>query len=60
MDTMDNWQLENSPAIVVKIGETNLYASISSQREEKGRPIYWVAPKEFLGEKVHFIELIFP
>ena len=56
---MDNWQLENSPAIVVKIGETNLYASVSSQREEKGKPIYWLAPKGYLGEKVHvcFIEL---
>lgn len=54
---MDNWQLENSPAIVVKIGETNLYASVSSQREEKGKPIYWLAPKEYLGQKVHFIEL---
>lgn len=54
---MDNWQLENSPAIVVKIGETNLYASVSSQREEKGKPIYWLAPKEYLGEKVCFIEL---
>lgn len=54
---MDNWQLENSPAIVVKIGETNLYASVSSQREEKGKPIYWLAPKEYLGEKVCFVEL---
>jgi len=54
---MDNWQLENSPAIVVKIGETNLYASVSSQREEKGKPIYWLAPKEYLGQKVRFIEL---
>ena len=54
---MDNWQLENSPAIEVKIGETNLYASVSSQREEKGKPIYWLAPKEYLGEKVCFIEL---
>jgi len=54
---MDNWQLENSPAIVVKIGETNLYASVSSQREDKGKPIYWLAPKEYLGEKVCFIEL---
>lgn len=54
---MDNWQLENSPAIVVKIGETNLYASVSSQREEKGKPIYWLAPREYLGEKVCFIEL---
>ena len=54
---IDNWQLENSPAIVVKIGETNLYASVSSQREEKGKPIYWVAPKGYLGEKVFFIEL---
>lgn len=53
VDTMDNWELENSPAIVVKIGETNLYASISSQREEKGKPIYWLAPEEFLGQKVH-------
>ena len=52
---MDNWQLENSPAVVVKIGETNLYASVSSQREEKGKPIYWVAPKGYLGEKVCFI-----
>lgn len=54
---MDNWQLENSPAIVVKIGETNLYASVSSQRKKKGKPIYWLAPKEYLGEKVCFIEL---
>lgn len=54
---MDNWQLENSPAIVVKIGETNLYASVSSQREEKGKPIYWLAPKEYLGQKVYFIAL---
>lgn len=57
MVIMDNWQLENSPAIVVKIGETNLYASVSSQREEKGKPIYWLAPKEYLGQKVRFIEL---
>ena len=57
MVMMDNWQLENSPAIVVKIGETNLYASVSSQREDKGKPIYWLAPKEYLGEKVCFIEL---
>lgn len=54
---MDNWQLENSPAIVVKIGETNLYASVSSQREEKGKPIYWLAPKEYLEQKVCFIAL---
>lgn len=54
---MDNWQLENSPAIVVKIGETNLYASVSSQRKKEGKPIYWLAPKEYLGEKVCFIEL---
>lgn len=53
---MDNWQLENSPAIVVKIGETNLYASVSSQREEKGKPIYWLAPNEYLGQKVCFFE----
>ena len=57
MVVMDNWQLENSPAIVVKIGETNLYASVSSQREDKGKPIYWLAPKEYLGEKVCFIGL---
>ena len=52
VDTMDNWELENSPAIVVKIGDTNLYASVSSQRDEKGKPIYWLASKEYLGQKV--------
>ena len=53
INTMDNWKLENSPAIVVKIDETKLSASVSSQRDEKGKPIYWIAPMEYLGQKVH-------
>lgn len=49
---MSDWTLENTPASVQKLGNTNLYASISSQRNDKGKPVYWVAPKDYLGKKV--------
>ena len=52
VNVMDEWELENGPSPIIKIGDTNLYASISSQRTEKDKPVYWVAPKEFLGKKV--------
>lgn len=54
---MDGWNIENTPASVVKIGDTNLYAAISSQRNEKGKPVYWVAPKEYLGKKVNILSI---
>lgn len=49
---MSDWTLENTPASGQKLGDTNLYASISSQRTDKGKPVYWVAPKNYLGKKV--------
>ena len=52
MVNMSDWTLENTPASVQKLGNTNLYASISSQRNVKGKPVYWVAPKDYLGKKV--------
>ena len=52
MDSMDDWTIENTPASVVNIGATNLYVSISSQRNEKDKPVYWKAPKDYLGKKV--------
>ena len=52
MVNMSDWTLENTPASVQKLGNTNLYASISSQRNDKGKPVYWVAPKDYLGKKV--------
>ena len=57
MNSMDGWNIENTPASVVKIGDTNLYAAISSQRTEKGKPVYWVAPKEYLGKKVNILSI---
>lgn len=50
---MDGWTIENTPASVTKIGADELYAGISSQRNEKDKPVYWVAPKEYLGKKVY-------
>lgn len=52
MVNMSDWTLENTPASVQKLGNTNLYASISSQRNDKGKPVYWVALKDYLGKKV--------
>lgn len=52
MVNMSDWTLENTPTSVQKLGNTNLYASISSQRNDKGKPVYWVAPKDYLGKKV--------
>lgn len=52
MDSMDEWTLENTPASVLKTSDSSLYAAISSQRNEKAKPVYWVAPKEYLGKKV--------
>ena len=52
VNSMDDWTIENTPASVVKIGAVNLSAAISSQRDEKDKPVYWVAPKAYLGKKV--------
>ena len=52
MNSTDDWGIENTPASVVKIGAATLYSAISSQRNEKDKPVYWVASQEYLGKKV--------
>ena len=52
VNSTDDWGIENTPASVVKIGAATLYSAISSQRNEKDKPVYWVASQEYLGKKV--------
>ena len=55
---MDDWTIENTPASVVKIGAANLSAAISSQRNEKDKPVYWLAPEAYLGKKVQYMHYL--
>ncbi|XP_068678125.1 laminin subunit alpha-like [Montipora foliosa] len=52
VNSTDDWGIENTPASVVKIGAATLYSAISSQRNEKDKPVYWVASQEYLGKKI--------
>lgn len=55
---MDSWTAENTPALVTETGNDTIYVAISSQRNEKDKPVYLVAPKEYLGKKVGILDVL--
>ena len=52
VSVMDEWLVENTLARVTKSGPSTLTVVIGGKRIKKEKPIYWVAPREYLGNKV--------
>lgn len=55
---MVSWTAENTRALVTKTGNGTIYVAIRSQRNEKDKPVYLVAPKEYLGKKVGILDVL--
>ena len=48
---MGGWQIENTHESVEELGPS-LTVYVGGKRTDKREPIYWVAPRAYLGQKV--------